>query len=232
MPSRTRLLLVEDDKALAQGIAEALAQSGYLVDIAGDARAAREVVTGKPYAVGILDLGLPDGDGLEVLRDWRAAGIAFPVLILSARGGLDDRVRGLDEGADDYLIKPFSLTEIEARLRALLRRPNPLAAWHQIGRVRFDRQGKRAMLDDRDLELTRREWDVLERLIDAGGRTVSKAHLIDAVFSSDVDVGTNALEVHISRLRHKIRPGGVTIRSLRGLGYRIEEPADGSAEGT
>jgi len=212
---------------LARAIAEALAQSGYEVDIAEDAASARARVGEHGYGVGILDLGLPDGDGLDVLRDWRAGGVLFPVLILSARGALDDRVTGLDGGADDYLIKPFSLHEIEARLRALLRRRERFDGWQRIGRLRIDRAGHRATLDGREMEFTRREWEVLELLVAAGGRTVSKTALIDAVFSSDAEVGTNALEVHISRLRQKVKAAAITIRGLRGLGYRIEEMPDG-----
>jgi DNA-binding response OmpR family regulator len=177
--------------------------------------------------VGILDLGLPDGDGRDVLRAWRRDALHFPVLILTARADLDDRVSGLDSGADDYLVKPFSLAEIEARLRALLRRPQELAAWRQLGRLRFDRAGKRALVDERELELTKREVDVLDLLISAAGRVVGKQALIDAVFSTDADVGPNALEVHISRLRQKLKGAGLHIRVLRGLGYRIEEAAEG-----
>ena len=225
-----RLLLVEDDRMLARGIAAALTQSGYGVDLAttvGDALRLAEATT---YELCVLDLTLPDGDGLEVLQQWRSAGVRFPVLVLSARGDLQDRVTGLDAGADDYLIKPFALTEIEARIRALLRRPREQVQWHQLGRLFFDRSAERALVDGRELDLTKRELDVLDVLMSRAGRVASKQALIEAVFASDADVGPNALEAHISRLRQKLRPAAVTIRGLRGLGYRIEESVDGGNE--
>ena len=218
-----RLLLVEDDRMLARGIASALDQSGYAVDVAASCADAQRAVATAAYEIGILDLGLPDGDGLDLLRDWRSEGIDFPVLILSARGHLDHRVRGLDSGADDYLIKPFALREIEARLRALSRRPRQQVTWQQIGRLRYDRGGRRVFIDDRELELPRREVDVLDMLIANAGRVVPKRELMDTVFSTEDDVGPNALEVHISRLRSKLRSAGVNIRVLRGLGYRLED---------
>jgi DNA-binding response OmpR family regulator len=222
-----RLLLVEDDRMLARGIAAALGQSGYAVDVAGTAHEAARVVHTSAYEIGILDLGLPDGDGLDLLRAWRGEGFAFPVLVLSARSQLDDRVHGLDSGADDYLVKPFALSEIEARLRALLRRPQRELAFQQLGALKLDRAGKRAVVADRALELTRREFDVLDMLMSRAGSVVGKQELIDRVFSCDAEVGTNALEVHVSRLRHKLKCAGVTVRALRGLGYRIEEsPVD------
>jgi two-component system OmpR family response regulator len=218
-----RLLLVEDDRMLARGIASALSQSGYAVDVAATSDEAMRVVRGAEYAIGILDLGLPDGDGLDLLRAWRREGHDFPVLILSARAHLDHRIRGLDSGADDYLVKPFALREIEARLRALLRRPRERAPAAELGRLRFDRVGRRALVEGREIELTRRELDVLDMLIARAGRVVGKRNLLDRVFPLDADVGPNALEVHVSRLRQKLRPAGLTIRSLRGLGYRLEE---------
>ena len=222
-----RLLLVEDDRLLARGIAAALGQSDYAVDIASTASEAVRIVQATSYDIGLLDLGLPDRDGLDLLREWRGMGIAFPVLILSARANLDDRVRGLDSGADDYLIKPFALTEIEARLRALLRRPTHQQAWHQLGRLRFDCTGKRAAIADREMDLTKRELELLEMLIARAGRVVRKQELLDALFPHPSDVGLNALEVHVSRLRQKLKSAAITIRSLRGLGYRIEEATEG-----
>ena len=212
---------------LAQGIAAALQQSGYVVDIAATAAEATRLLDPSIHCVGVLDLGLPDRDGIDLLREWRSAGIAFPVLILSARSDLDDRIRGLDSGADDYLVKPFALSEIEARLRALLRRQHPLAQ-ARLGRLRFESVERRAFVDDREIELTKREFEVLDLLMGGGTPKVVRKHtLFDAVFSCDADVGPNALEVHISRLRHKLRPAGIGIRALRGLGYRIEElPVD------
>src|SRR5581483_5426399 len=192
-------------------------------DVAGTVAEARRAVHESAYDIGILDLGLPDGDGLELLRSWRSEGIDFPVLILSARGNLDHRVHGLDSGADDYLIKPFALREIEARLRALSRRPRQQAHWHELGRLRFDRAAKRAFIDDREVELTRRELEVLSALMWHPGHVVAKDDLMDAVYPRATDIGPNALEIHISRLRQKLRPAGVNVRALRGIGYRIED---------
>jgi len=210
---------------LARGIASALDESGYAVDVAGTVAEATRAVHESAYDIGILDLGLPDGDGLDVLRAWRSDGIDFPVLILSARGNLDHRVRGLDSGADDYLIKPFALREIEARLRALSRRPRQQTNWQDLGHLRFDRIARRAFIDDREIELTRRELDLLSALMWHLGRVVSKDDLMDAVYPRTIDVGPNALELLISRLRQKLRPAGVNVRALRGVGYRIEDAA-------
>ena len=218
-----RLLLVEDDRLLARGIASALDETGYAVDVAGSVDEAARAVHEADYEIGILDLGLPDGDGLALLRAWRSEGIDFPVLILSARGNLDSRVQGLDSGADDYLIKPFALREIEARLRALSRRPRQHAAWQQLGRLRFDRLGNRAFVDERELELTRRELHVLRMLMSEAGRVVNKDDMLDAVYPRVADVAPNAIELQVSRLRQKLRVAGVNIRVLRGVGYRIEE---------
>jgi DNA-binding response OmpR family regulator len=149
--------------------------------------------------------------------------VQFPILILSARDGLNDRIRGLDTGADDYLVKPFALEELEARLRALLRRADESAQWHQLGLLRFDTDGKRALIGEDPIELTARELSILNILIARARKVVSKQALFDAVFPHETEAAPNALEVHVSRLRHKLRPAGVTIRSLRGLGYRIEE---------
>ena len=218
-----RVLLIEDDSMLARGIAAALSQTGYSVDVAPTARSALELARGGPFNVAILDLGLPDRDGLELLRDLRSGGVQFPILILSARDGLNDRIRGLDTGADDYLVKPFALGELEARLRALMRRGDETSQWRLLGSLRFDVEGKRALVGDDAIELTAREVTILNILMSRARKVVSKQSLFDSVFTHETDAAPNALEVHISRLRHKLRPAGVTIRSLRGLGYRIEE---------
>ena len=223
MSEAMRLLLIEDDDMLARGVCAALEQSGYAVDIAATADAALRLARASSYSAAILDLGLPDRDGLALLQDMRRDGVPFPILILSARDGLNDRIRGLDTGADDYLVKPFALGELEARLRALLRRAEEKTGWRQLGALRFDGTGKRALGADEELELTARELSILEVLIAHARKIVSKQVLFDAVFSHETDAAPNALEVHVSRLRHKLKAAGVTIRSLRGLGYRIEE---------
>ncbi|HEY0336506.1 MAG TPA: response regulator transcription factor [Burkholderiales bacterium] len=217
-----RVLLIEDDSMLARGIAAALSQSGYETEVAPNAEIALRLARNGFFSVGILDLGLPDRDGLELLGEMRTVA-QFPILILSARDGLNDRIRGLDSGADDYLVKPFALGELEARLRALLRRGDEAAEWRQLGHLRFDAEGKRALVGDAQIELTARELSILNVLLSRSRRVVSKQALFDAVFPHETEAAPNALEVHVSRLRHKLRPAGVTIRSLRGLGYRIEE---------
>ncbi|MDB5903244.1 MAG: DNA-binding response regulator [Betaproteobacteria bacterium] len=219
------VLLVEDDRMLASGIAAALSQTGYTVEVAGTAEQGLRLARAGAFNIGILDLGLPDRDGLVLLRDIRDDGMIFPILILSARDALNDRIRGLDTGADDYLVKPFALSELEARLRALLRRGEESTAWRHVGELRFDAAGKCALLRGEPLELTARELSILEGLMHRVGKTVSKQALFDAVFPYETDVGPNALEVHVSRLRHKLKAAGVTIRAVRGLGYRIDEQA-------
>jgi DNA-binding response OmpR family regulator len=224
-----RLLLVEDDTALARGIAAALAQSGYGVSLAPTAAAALELARSAEFEIGVLDLGLPDRDGIDLLADLRAEGIAFPILVLSARDALNDRIRGLDTGADDYLVKPFALGELEARLRALLRRKDEHAGWRQLGALRFHVAERRALIGDDEIDLTAREATILEILFSKARKVVSKHVLFDTVFPIESDSAPNALEVHVSRLRHKLARAGVTIRSVRGLGYRLEEHAPGES---
>lgn len=211
------------------GLAAALRHGGNQVEVAESGAEALRLVRAASYDACILDLGLPDRDGVEVLREMRGAAMGFPVLILTARDALDDRIRGLDAGADDYLVKPFELGELEARLRALMRRRSAESTpWKQFGRLRFDAPGSAAFAGDEPIELTRREAAVLECLMRRPGRIVSKEALVQAVFPSDTDVATNAVEVQVSRLRRKLEGAGVSVRALRGLGYRLEEiGADG-----
>lgn len=225
-----RLLLVEDDNMLARGIATALAQSNYEVTATGTADQALRLARDSRFDIGILDLGLPDRDGLELLRAIREQGSSFPILILSARDGIDDRIRGLDVGGDDYLVKPFALRELEARLRALLRRASEEPGTVQLGSLRYDIAARRALVGGSEIELTARELSLLEALMKQSRKIISKQALFDAVFSYETDVATNALEVQISRLRQKLKLAGVSIRSLRGLGYRIEEVPDGGGK--
>ena len=220
------LLLIEDDPMLSRGVANALSQSGYMVTAAATAGDALRAARTSSFNVGILDLGLPDRDGMDLLKELRAAGNVFPILILSARAGLNDRIRGLDTGADDYLVKPFALAELEARLRALLRRQEDDSIWRGLGRLRYDTAGKRALIDDAEIELTSRECVVLDILLRNAGKVVSKQKLFDTVFNFETDAAPNALEVQVSRLRHKLKSAGVNIRALRGLGYRIEQQDD------
>jgi DNA-binding response OmpR family regulator len=225
-------LLIEDDSMLARGVAAALAQTGYTVQIAATANEALTLTRAGPFNVGILDLGLPDRDGIELLRELRRDGAAFPILILSARDGLNDRIRGLDTGADDYLVKPFALGELEARLRALLRRADENASMLELGELKFDVAGKRALVRGELLELTAREVAILATLLARAQKIVTKTALFDAVFPLETEAAPNALEVHVSRLRQKLKRSGVTIRGVRGLGYRIEECPEHGGAGT
>ena len=216
--------MVEDDPGLAAGLVAALRGTGFRVDLADCGSEAMRLSHAATYDACILDLGLPDRDGVDVLRDMRAAAMGFPVLILTARDALDDRIRGLDAGADDYLVKPFALGELEARLRALLRRQRADSTpWRQFGRLRFDAGGCTAFVGDAPLELTKREADVLECLMRRPGRIVAKEAILAAAFPSDSDAAPNAVEVQVSRLRRKLEAVGITVRALRGLGYRLEE---------
>jgi len=220
----SRLLLVEDDSALAAGLAAALARDGSQVDVADSGQEALRLARSAAYDACILDLGLPDRDGVAVLREMRQSAIGFPVLILTARDAIGDRIGGLDAGADDYLMKPFDLGELEARLRALLRRRDADGTpWRRFGPLRFDAEGCAAFAGDEPLELTRREAGVLECLMRRPGRIVTREAILAAAFPSDSEVAPNALEVQVSRLRRKLEAVGVTVRALRGLGYRLEE---------
>ncbi len=220
----SRLLLVEDDAALAAGLAAALARDGSQVDVADSGQEALRLARSADYDACILDLGLPDRDGVAVLREMRQSALGFPVLILTARDAIGDRIGGLDAGADDYLMKPFDLGELEARLRALLRRRDADGTpWRRFGALRFDAEACAAFAGDEPLELTRREAGVLDCLMRRPGRIVTREAILAAAFPSDSEVAPNALEVQVSRLRRKLETFGITVRALRGLGYRLEE---------
>jgi len=226
-----RMLIAEDDPLLADGLARSLAQMGFAVDHAADGAAADHMLLSQNYDLVILDLGLPKVDGFEVLRRLRrrdTPASTAPVLILTARDELEDRVRGLDLGADDYLTKPFDLPELEARVRALVRR-GKFGASPQIvhGRLRFDTIGRRALLDDKPIDLSARELSMLETLLMNAGRVVSKEHLAEQVRGWSEEPGANAIEVYIHRLRKKLEPADVTVRTVRGLGYLLDKPVNG-----
>jgi two-component system response regulator TctD len=216
--------LIEDDAPLSRGLVAALTAEGYSVDPAPDGASALMMASDEPYAIITLDVGLPDMSGFDVLKSLRAKGCHAPVLILTARDEIDDRVRGLDLGADDYLLKPFEPRELAARIRALLRRPQvDPAPVIRVGKLEFDRSHHVARVDGRELDLRRREWVVLERLLSRVGQVVSKDRLASEVFGYDEPVAPNAIEVYIARLRKKLEPDGPTIRTLRGLGYLMED---------
>ncbi|MCX7627128.1 MAG: response regulator [Methylophilaceae bacterium] len=218
-----RILIVEDDPTLADGLTRSLQQSGYAVDCAVNGEQASSMLRDGVYDLAILDLGLPRLDGIEVLRRLRQQGGRTPVLILTARDAVESRVQGLDMGADDYMIKPFSLIELEARIRALIRRGQlgsniPLSC----GRLTFDPSARRAYIENRALELSAREIGVLEVLMLRQGKVVNKEQIMEALCNWDEDLGDNAIEVYIHRLRKKLECSGVRIRTLRGLGYLLE----------
>ncbi|SDI30122.1 response regulator [Propionivibrio dicarboxylicus] len=219
-----RLLLVEDDLELANGLVNALAQSNYAADAVHFGNDAITACLTTTYRLIILDLGLPDEDGISVLRRLRANGVTAPVLILTARDDLKDRIAGLDAGGDDYLTKPFEFGELEARLRALLRRSHVDQNLRVFGEVEFDPGSRIASVKGRELDLTAREVAVLELLLARPGRVVSKQTMVESLYSWDQEANPSAIEVFVSRLRRKLDDAGagVGVRVLRGLGYRLE----------
>ena len=224
-----RILVVEDDPVLAAALTRALEQSAYAVDLVGDGQAANDALAATGYDLVVLDLALPKVDGLAVLRRLRDRRIQTPVLILTARDTLEDRVLGLDSGADDYLTKPFDLPEFEARVRALIRRAHGNAGLELVhGRLRLDVAARRLFYDDQAIELPARELALIELLLARQGRVVSKEQMIDHLFGFGDDVGSNAIEVYVHRVRRKLEPFGVEIRTVRGMGYLLDkrdEPA-------
>jgi DNA-binding response OmpR family regulator len=221
-----RLLLVEDNERFAGLLKQGLSVAGFVVDVlstAGDAAAALRT---SRFEIVVLDLGLPDADGLEVLAEMRRRGDATPVLILTARGGLKDRVTGLQSGADDYLVKPFALEELVARLQALLRRPgNLLGVALKLGNVTLDTVARQIFVGDQPIFFSPREIAVLEHLLRRSGRVVAKTFLEDNLYGLSQEVGSNAVEVYVHRLRRHLAEVGasVQIHTLRGVGYLIAE---------
>jgi len=218
------LLLVEDDAVLADGLLRALAAQDMQVELLRDGLAADARLQGAApgAAVLVLDVGLPGIDGFEVLRRLRARGSALPVLLLTARDAVEDRVRGLEAGADDYLVKPFATVELVARIRALARRHAPAPSQLGLGQLLLDSATRRARVAERALELSAREWAVLEYLLQQAGRVVSKQQIIDTIAPWGEDLTLNAVEVYVSRLRLKLEGAGVAIRTIRGFGYLLE----------
>lgn len=222
-----RILLIEDDNLLADGLARALRHAGYVVDIADNGLTADSWLSKESYDLAILDLGLPGLDGSEVLARLRSRRQRTPVLVLSARMAVEERVRMLDLGADDYVVKPVALNELEARVRALIRRGQGDADPQIIlGELRLDTIGKRAWVGDKALELNAREWAGLAFLVSRVNRIVSKEQLTQALYSWDDEITPNAIEKFVSRLRIKLEPANIVIRTVRGLGYYLEKPAN------
>lgn len=220
-----RILVAEDDAILADGVIRALRQSGYAVDWVKDGLETDAALDANPFDLMILDIGLPKKSGLEVLRRLRGRDSHMPVLILTALDGVNDRVRGLDAGADDYLAKPFDLAELEARVRALTRRGmagSPTLMRH--GTLSYDQVGRVARLNGETLDLSAREVSLLEVFLGRAGRLVSKDQLVSHLCQWGEEVSANAIEVYVHRLRKKLEPGGVRIVTVRGLGYSLEKP--------
>jgi two-component system response regulator TctD len=221
-----RLLVVEDNDELAQLLAKGLQSAGFDVDLLGTAGEAQSVLTTTRYAALILDLGLPDGDGLSILRELRHRNDPIPILVLTARGGVHDRVTGLRSGADDYLVKPFAFNELVARLHALLRRPGHLLGSSlRMANVVYDTESRQTFIDDKPHVLSARETAVLELLMRREGNVVPKKLVEDHIFGLAGDVASNAVEVYVHRLRKELADRGakVKIQTIRGVGYLISE---------
>ena len=219
-----RILVAEDDAILADGVTRALRQSGFAVDWVKNGLEADTALDADSFDLLILDIGLPKKSGLDVLKRLRSRDSRLPVLILTALDGVNDRVRGLDAGADDYLAKPFELAELEARVRALTRRGmagSPTLLRH--GALSYDQIGRTARLHDNPVELSAREVSLLEIFLQRAGRLVSKDQLVSHLCEWGEEVSPNAIEVYVHRLRKKLEPGGVRIVTVRGLGYSLEK---------
>ena len=221
-----RILVVEDDALLADGLTRVLKRSGHAVDQVRTGLQADNSLRITSYELVVLDVGLPGIDGFEVLRRLRSRRSKANVLVLTARDGVEDRVHGLDLGADDYLTKPFSVTEFEARVRALSRRPTLAAASMVIRGLSVDVEAKRVKVNDVPIDLTAREWALLELFLAHPGRVLSKEQIALQLASYEDTLTVNAIEVYVSRLRSKVEASGVRIRTVRGFGYMWEAEND------
>ncbi|MGA9423148.1 MAG: response regulator transcription factor [Rhodanobacteraceae bacterium] len=223
-----RILVAEDDPAIAAGLRASLRESGQQIDHVADGRQADLALSDHSYDLLVLDLGLPSLDGAAVLQRLRRRGDDLPVLVVTAREGLDERIRVLDCGADDYLVKPFALSEFAARTRALLRRRASRGSPElRIGDLRLDLPGRRAWCGNETLELTAREFGLLEALASRANRLVGRAQLVEALCGWDQELTDNGLDIAIHRLRRKLLHSGARVRTVRGLGYMLEEDSDG-----
>lgn len=221
-----RVLLVEDNLRLSTLIRRGLEKEDFTVDGVGTLADADAALGTAPYDVVILDLGLPDGDGLDLLRGMRSGGSHVPVLVLTARDGVDDRVKGLNAGADDYLLKPFAVEELTARLRALLRRPDgALGLSLSAGNITFDTTAREVRVGKQLLKISKKEMGVLEQLMRRAGRVVPKDMLESKLYGFDDEVSANSLEASISRLRKRLSAvdAAVSIHTLRGVGYLLSD---------
>lgn len=223
-----RILVIEDDATLGNALQEFLTRQGYAVDWLQEGGPVVETIVGQHYDLLLLDLNLPGKSGLEILRELRAASETLPVLILTARDGVDDRVAGLDSGADDYVTKPFELAELAARVRALgRRRAGQANAIIEAGPLQFDMVGREVRASGERLNLSVRELSVLEMLMLRAGKVVTKRQIVNSLSAWDADFSENAVEVYIYRLRRRLEGTGVGIQTVRGFGYLLEadEPA-------
>lgn len=219
-----KLLVVEDQPSLLDAVAVYLKRQGYVVDEALNIKTADNYIKTSSYDGVVLDLGLPDGNGLDFLKKLRTDGFSEPIIVMTARDQISDRIKGLDAGADDYVVKPFDLDELNARFHAVLRRyQNSSSSLSQLGVFEIDRSGQRLLRLGQEIALTAKEWALIERLTRHSKAVVSKETLEEALYSIDADVSSNTLEVHIHRIRKKI--GKDHVETIRGLGYRFNGDA-------
>ena len=219
-----RILLIEDDEALSDTLAQALRQAGYAVDPVTEGRKADTALMTGTYRLVVLDLGLPGMDGIEVLQRLRSRQDRTPVLVLTARDGIDERVMGLRIGADDYLTKPFALLELEARVQALMRRAAGGLVRLIHGPLSFNVTGRTVTIHGRPVDVSVREMTILEALLQHVGQVVIKTRLAEQISDWSGEIGANAIEVYVHRLRKKLEPHGVHIRTIHGLGYLLDPP--------
>jgi len=221
-----RLLVVEDELRIVDILKDVLESAGFTVDAVNTATGARNALSDIPYDAAILDLGLPDGDGLEVLKSARAQGLQIPILVLTARDAINDRASGLDAGADDYLVKPFAIQELVSRIKALLRRPGgALGAVLEAGNLAFDTIGREVTISGNPVQLSRRELSILEILLRRFGRVVPKDVLEEKLYAFDQEPESNAVSVHVHHLRRKLKTqaASVEVHTVRGIGYLLNE---------